>query len=145
MRVELTIEGKVIEIEAERVVSIRITEEESVGSAVAPCVSVDTPKMAVEAAGCARQSAAATVSADVLESASLTDDDLFARLVEVRRGLALSANLPPYVIFTDRSLREMVDKRPVDLMAFEAISGVGKVKLARYGEAFLDIIKEASA
>jgi len=38
----------------------------------------------------------------------------------------------------------MVDKRPVDLMAFEAISGVGKAKLARYGEAFLDIIKGAA-
>jgi ATP-dependent DNA helicase RecQ len=66
---------------------------------------------------------------------------LFSKLVELRRGFAAAASVPPYVVFKDSALREMVDKRPADLAAFGSISGVGKAKLEKYGDIFLAAIK----
>ena len=49
--------------------------------------------------------------------------------------------MPPYVIFHDATLKQMVATRPADLAALLAISGVGQAKLARYGERFLEVIR----
>ena len=69
------------------------------------------------------------------------DDALFARLRALRRELAEGANLPPYVIFSDRSLTEMATYFPQSEGSFLAIHGVGRRKLAQYGERFLAAIR----
>ena len=68
---------------------------------------------------------------------------LYARLVELRTELAVSANVPPYVIFKDKALLEMVEKLPKDLAEFANISGVGNTKLEKYGSQFLAVINGA--
>ena len=62
---------------------------------------------------------------------------LFEALRALRRDLAAEAQLPPYVIFHDSTLREMAATRPRSLAALGAIPGVGARKLEAYGEAFL--------
>jgi ATP-dependent DNA helicase RecQ len=76
---------------------------------------------------------------------NVSADSLFARLVQLRRELAMEAGVPPYVIFNDKSLHEMAEKLPQDLAAFGNISGVGKAKLEKYGDIFLSAIKGAAA
>ena len=70
------------------------------------------------------------------------DEPLWEALRECRRQLAAEQNVPPYVIFHDATLKQMVAARPADLSALLAISGVGQAKLARYGERFLTVIND---
>ncbi|MCP3659743.1 MAG: DNA helicase RecQ [Bacteroidetes bacterium] len=65
---------------------------------------------------------------------------LFNLLKSKRMQLAMEQNVPPYVIFHDRALREMVLEKPKSLDEFAKISGVGENKLRKYGRAFMDII-----
>ena len=69
-------------------------------------------------------------------------DPLFEALRAQRRTLAEEANVPPYVIFHDATLREMATVRPADIRALGRISGVGARKLEAYGEAFLAVIAQ---
>ncbi len=69
------------------------------------------------------------------------DDPLFDALRGLRRELASEAGVPPYVIFHDSTLREMVAARPATLAALGAIAGVGARKLDAYGDAFLQVIR----
>ncbi|MFN3953462.1 MAG: DNA helicase RecQ [Pararhodobacter sp.] len=74
------------------------------------------------------------------------DAPLLAALKAHRRQLAEAAKVPPYVIFNDRSLIEMAERRPATLDDFATITGVGATKLERYGISFLEIItREAVA
>lgn len=66
--------------------------------------------------------------------------DLFDVLRALRKQLAEAQGIPPYVVFHDTTLREMATEQPQTLAALAQISGVGKVKLERYGEAFLRAI-----
>ena len=68
-------------------------------------------------------------------------DPLFDALRELRRELAVEAQLPPYVIFHDATLREMAARRPASLAALGEIGGVGAKKLEAYGEQFLAVIR----
>ena len=79
--------------------------------------------------------------------ALVSDEDapLLSALKAMRRALADRAGVPPYVIFTDRSLIEMAERRPATLDEFAAISGVGATKLDRYGQTFLGVITGAEA
>ncbi|MFY0682186.1 MAG: DNA helicase RecQ [Thalassovita sp.] len=72
----------------------------------------------------------------------VSDEDapLLSALKAKRRALAEAANVPAYVIFTDRSLIEMAEKRPADLDQMARISGVGAKKLERYGTDFLSVV-----
>ena len=65
---------------------------------------------------------------------------LWERLRTLRRDLAQAQNLPPYVIFGDITLRELVRRRPQDLDELSQITGVGAVKLERYGADFLAVL-----
>lgn len=65
---------------------------------------------------------------------------LFERLRMVRKRLADEAGVPPYIVFSDATLRDMCEKRPSSPDEFLDVSGVGATKLARYGEAFLEEI-----
>ncbi|OIO70327.1 MAG: DNA helicase RecQ [Zetaproteobacteria bacterium CG12_big_fil_rev_8_21_14_0_65_55_1124] len=68
---------------------------------------------------------------------SVQDQSLFEALRALRSQLAREQNVPPYVIFPDRTLVEMAIVRPVTLAQMLDISGIGEVKRARYGEIFL--------
>ena len=68
-------------------------------------------------------------------------DPLFEALRELRRELAAEAQLPPYVIFHDATLREMAALRPVSRADLAQINGVGTRKLEAYGDAFLALIR----
>ncbi len=70
------------------------------------------------------------------------DAELFAALRDLRSELANEQGVPPYVIFSDASLIEMARKRPQTKDTFRFISGVGEMKLARYGEQFMAVIRE---
>lgn len=69
------------------------------------------------------------------------DDPLFEQLRALRRNLATDAGVPPFVVFSDASLRDMASKSPMTEEEFLDIHGVGQVKLERYGEAFMNEIK----
>lgn len=73
------------------------------------------------------------------------DDPLFEALRELRLGLSKEADVPPFVIFHDSTLREMARLRPTTVAQFAEISGVGQRKLERYGEAFVRMIVEFTA
>jgi len=68
-------------------------------------------------------------------------DPLFEALRVLRRELAQEAGVPPYVVFGDATLRDMVSARPSSLAAMAQISGVGAKKLEAYGEAFLAVVR----
>ncbi|MDH5357990.1 MAG: DNA helicase RecQ [Gammaproteobacteria bacterium] len=68
------------------------------------------------------------------------DQPLWDGLRALRTTLAAEHGVPPYVIFHDSTLQEMVTKRPVTMSDISRISGVGEQKLARYGQAFLNEI-----
>ena len=61
----------------------------------------------------------------------------FEMLRALRRELAQASGLPPFVIFHDKTLKEMAVNRPTDREQFLQISGVGEKKAAKYGEQFL--------
>lgn len=73
-----------------------------------------------------------------------SDEELFMALRAVRKRLADEADVPPYVIFPDRTLREMVAVKPMDLEQLARVYGVGQSKLGRYGETFLGVLRSAS-
>jgi ATP-dependent DNA helicase RecQ len=71
-----------------------------------------------------------------------SDQQLFDALRAARLKLAREQNVAPFVIFHDRTLRELVLQKPQSLFALSNISGVGEKKVERYGEIFLQVIKE---
>ncbi len=68
------------------------------------------------------------------------DEDLFEELRSLRMRLAREQGVPPYVVFSDRTLREMSRLQPTLMAEMASIAGVGSFKLAKYGEAFLEVI-----
>ncbi|MBI5584386.1 MAG: DNA helicase RecQ, partial [Deltaproteobacteria bacterium] len=70
---------------------------------------------------------------------------VFERLRTLRLRLAAERRVPPYVIFSDRSLREMADLLPLTKFSFLQVHGVGETKWAQYGQAFIDEIKACQA
>ncbi|WP_305097805.1 DNA helicase RecQ [Croceibacterium aestuarii] len=75
------------------------------------------------------------------QAANPVGDPLFEALRELRRKLAAEAQVPPYVIFHDATLREMAAVRPASLAELGAVSGVGAKKLEAYGDAFLAVLR----
>ena len=73
-------------------------------------------------------------------AAGSADEQLWEALRECRLQLATEANVPPYVVFHDTTLKEFVSARPDSLDAMLALHGVGQAKLDRYGEAFLAVL-----
>jgi len=73
------------------------------------------------------------------------DAPLLSALKAKRRALAEEARVPAYVVFADRTLIEMAEKRPDTLDAMARIGGVGAKKLERFGALFLSVILGANA
>ncbi len=69
------------------------------------------------------------------------DDALFEKLRALRKETADKQQVPPYIIFSDKTLHEMCRYYPADLSAMKTISGIGDAKLERYGTAFANMIK----
>ena len=69
------------------------------------------------------------------------DRELFDVLRDLRLRLARERGVPPYVIFHDTTLRDMVQRRPEDDRRLHEMYGVGARKAADFGDAFLDAIR----
>jgi len=88
-----------------------------------------------------RKAAAKRRSKAAITSAlSARDEALFEALRQLRTRLAKEQEVPPYVIFPDKTLTEMAIARPASREEMLDVSGVGEAKLERYGEAFLGLI-----
>jgi ATP-dependent DNA helicase RecQ len=70
------------------------------------------------------------------------DVALWEALRECRRKLAEAQNVPPYVVFHDKTLQAICEQRPTSVEAFGMISGVGDRKCAKYAEAFLAVVRD---
>ena len=70
------------------------------------------------------------------------DADLFDVLKELRATLAKEAGIPAYVVFSNATLTDMAKKKPKTLSEFRKVSGVGEIKAAWYGDAFLRCIRQ---
>ena len=70
------------------------------------------------------------------------DPDLFEALRARRTSLAKQQGVPPYVVFHDKTLAEIAAFMPQDLQQFSQISGVGESKLEKYGEEFLEVVRD---
>ncbi len=68
------------------------------------------------------------------------DQPLFEQLRSLRRQLAAEAGVPPYIVFSDATLRAMAGSRPRDLAGMGRVPGVGAVKLESWGQQFLAVI-----
>jgi len=69
--------------------------------------------------------------------------ELFERLRAVRKRLADAEGVPAYIVFSDAVLRQMASHGPRTPEGLLGLSGIGPVKLERYGEAFLEVLREA--
>jgi len=124
---------------------IIITEEDG-------CFVIEVADVAHYYPAHAPESASATVPMPVTvpEEEQATDapspfnQGLFKKLVSLRKTLAVANEVPPYLIFHDKTLHEMVDKMPIDMQAMGHISGVGQAKLEKYGPIFLDVINDVA-
>ena len=67
-------------------------------------------------------------------------DALFERLRALRKQISDALDLPPFVVFSDATLSEMAQRKPISEAQIKAISGVGDEKYRRYGKAFIDEI-----
>jgi len=92
-----------------------------------------------------RRPAATRAVAEVGDDVQLGDEEqrLLASLKAVRTAIAREEHVPPYIVFSDRTLAELALRRPRSLSAFQDVRGVGPVKLERYGERFLDVISKS--
>ncbi|MGB5557103.1 MAG: DNA helicase RecQ [Paracoccaceae bacterium] len=93
-----------------------------------------------------RDTMAKTTTRNAVKSlVSEEDAPLLSALKAKRRALAEAARVPAYVIFPDRTLIEIVERRPASLDDMARISGIGATKLERYGQTFLSVVTGADA
>jgi ATP-dependent DNA helicase RecQ len=77
------------------------------------------------------------------EKAMQFAEELFDKLRRLRRSFAEQEDVPAYVIFSDATLKEMVNKKPVTLSEMLEISGIGEHKMEKYGADFLELIRDS--
>ena len=92
-----------------------------------------------------RLSSIAAVSAPQRSAMTNYDKDLFARLRFLRKQIADKENIPPYIVFSDATLQEMARYLPQNSSEMLQINGVGAVKLERFGQVFMNIIRDHKA
>jgi ATP-dependent DNA helicase RecQ len=78
------------------------------------------------------------------KSVDITDEniELWEALRSCRKHLASEQGIPPFMIFHDATLKDMLDNKPTSLASFGNISGVGQMKLDKYGTEFLAVLKQ---
>ncbi|MBT1162017.1 RecQ family ATP-dependent DNA helicase [Bifidobacterium sp. SO1] len=95
------------------------------------------------AASSGRFGAATVASGPALgsfEPVSEADEALFQRLRALRRDIAQEIGKPPYIVFSDKTLRDMARVKPTTDERFLGVNGVGESKLKQYGERFMEAI-----
>ena len=97
--------------------------------------------------GVADTADSANVPGDALGSYIPDDDEesLFQKLRELRRTIAQEIGKPPYIVFSDKTLRDMARIKPVTNAQFLAVNGVGQHKLDLYGQRFMHAIASFNA
>ena len=97
--------------------------------------------------GVADTADSANVPGDALGSYIPDDDEesLFQKLRELRRAIAQEIGKPPYIVFSDKTLRDMARIKPVTNAQFLAVNGVGQHKLDLYGQRFMQTIASFNA
>ena len=70
------------------------------------------------------------------------DKALLSRLTRLRRSISEEQHVPPFIIFTNATLRDMAVKRPRTRREMLRVDGVGEGKMDRYGDMFLRVIRE---
>ncbi len=80
--------------------------------------------------------------ADSSATSAKYDKKMFACLKDLRFEIAAARKIPPYIIFSDKTLKDMCIIKPVDNSSFLRVSGVGERKLAEYGPMFISKIRE---
>ena len=97
--------------------------------------------------GVADTADSANVPGDALGSYIPNDDEesLFQKLRELRRTIAQEIGKPPYIVFSDKTLRDMARIKPVTNAQFLAVNGVGQHKLDLYGQRFIQTIASFNA
>jgi ATP-dependent DNA helicase RecQ len=73
------------------------------------------------------------------------DEKLFEKLKEVRQYVAQVRSIPSYIIFSDATLKDMCVKLPTTKDEFLKVNGVGEIKMEKYGESFMDVIRKFKA
>lgn len=76
------------------------------------------------------------------ETLPMEDDDLYEALRTLRSKIAAKEKMPAYIVFTNASLADMVQKKPKNMEEFLEISGVGRSKAEKYGDIFIAAISE---
>jgi ATP-dependent DNA helicase RecQ len=76
--------------------------------------------------------------------AGANEDPLWLALKAKRTALAREQGVPPYVIFHDSTLLEILNRKPQTLHEMGQISGVGQAKLAKYGDEFLQVVEDVA-
>lgn len=118
-------------------VEIRMFEQFSMESNPPECpLEVTTPAIRQE------ESPQEAVQQKVVEYESQENESLFWELAGLRNNLSSEQGFPPYVVFKDESLHEMARLLPANMEEFGNIKGVGKAKLEKYGEIFLEAIRK---
>ncbi len=100
----------------------------------------DKPTLMLRVPAPARARRSKTARSATQSAVTEADRDLFEALRRKRTELARAQNVPPYVIFHDKTLIELAATRPVSRTAMAKVPGIGDAKLERYGEAFLAVI-----
>ena len=112
---------------------------------VVPAAQPETVREATpEMAPLVRQQAAVK-PAPASQPASSEQEQMFQKLVALRKQISAEVKLPPYIIFHDVTLKEMSRLLPTDLEALKGIQGVGLAKLEKYGRRFLEAIRHYTA
>lgn len=92
-------------------------------------------KVKIKAESSKKKSSILTLSSD-------TDNDLFVKLKAKRLEISKAQNLPPYMIFHDKTLIAMINAKPKNQEEMQQISGVGEEKLKKYGAIFLTLLQD---
>ena len=97
--------------------------------------------------GVADTADSANVPGDALGSYIPDDDEesLFQKLRELRRTIAQEIGKPPYIVFSDKTLRDMARIKPITNAQFLAVNGVGQHKLDLYGQRFMEAVASFNA
>ncbi|WOX06111.1 DNA helicase RecQ [Microbulbifer pacificus] len=130
-----------LRVNAEAFNALQLTEQCRTVLRGEESVQLRTLPKAAPAKATRRDSGAGEARAEI----SATDQPLWDALRALRKSLAEERGVPPYVVFHDATLREMLSARPRNAAEMLAISGIGDSKLAKFGEPFLALLREFDA
>ena len=68
---------------------------------------------------------------------------MYDKLRDLRSQIASSKGIPPYIVFSDKTLKDLSNKQPQNKEEMLAVHGIGEVKFERYGVEFLEVLQDA--